>query len=51
MTTMPINSQKQFRYSVIKDTGAEMRKFYTLKVAMAYSIDEEAIIMTRKVRA
>jgi hypothetical protein len=51
MKNIRLNHDKQFRYSVIHECGTEMRKFYTLKVAIAFAICEEAIILKRKARA
>jgi hypothetical protein len=48
MTTSAIY-RKQFRYSIITDNGAEIRKLFTLKVAIAFAIAEEAIILKRKI--
>jgi hypothetical protein len=50
MSPMLINNNKQLRYSVICETGTELRKFHTLKVAIAYSIVKEGIIIARKIR-
>ena len=49
MTTIMINKQKRFRYSVILENGKELMKFYTLKVARAFANDEDGIIMNREI--
>ncbi len=50
MTTMIVNHKKQFRYSVFREDGAEMKKFFTLKLTSAFANSEDARIMNRKIR-
>jgi hypothetical protein len=40
------HTQKKLRYSVLSESGKELRKFYTLKVAIAFALAKEAIILT-----
>lgn len=51
MTTMLINHNKQFRYSVMRKDGTEIKKFFTLKVAEAFALGSEADVMSRNIRA
>ena len=41
--------KKRFRYSVVLENGIELMKFYSLKVARAYAINENGIILNRKI--
>lgn len=45
-----VNIRKQLRYSVMNQDAKELRKFYTLKVAIAYAIQEDGIIMCRRMK-
>ena len=50
MTTIMINRQKRLRYTVVLENGGELMKFYTLKVARAFAINECGIILNRKLK-
>ena len=50
MTNIMINKKKRLRYSVVHENGSELMKFYTLKVARAFAINEEGILLMRSRR-
>jgi len=48
--TILIPKGKKLRYSVIRENGNELMKFYTKKVALAFAQNENAIIIHKRIR-